>query len=281
MSQTSVPFLPFVKPEIDEETIQGVADVLRSGWITTGPQCQRFEAALSEYCGGRPVRVFNSGTATREIGLRIAGVGPGDEVITTPASWVATSNVILETGATPVFVDIDPATRNLDLDLVEKAITPRTKALIRVLFSGRPSEPRPASRPPRPLIDGAAACRRRRGRAFDCPFDTAVLGCSRLSQNHPQSGGFLTRKYSLFCAVRDYIFRKTIKNCQNQPLPSPVSPFGRRASPTDSGQDLATYRDATRNDDRARDAFTPRVLAALTAHAVSNPRVERLHEQET
>ncbi|MET5021091.1 DegT/DnrJ/EryC1/StrS family aminotransferase, partial [Burkholderia pseudomallei] len=78
-------------------------------------QCQRFEAALSEYCGGRPVRVFNSGPATLEIGLRIAGVGPGDEVIPTPASWVATSTVILETGATPVFVDIDPVTRNLDL----------------------------------------------------------------------------------------------------------------------------------------------------------------------
>ncbi|AOJ09808.1 DegT/DnrJ/EryC1/StrS family aminotransferase [Burkholderia mayonis] len=138
MSQTSVPFLPFVKPEIDEETIQGVADVLRSGWITTGPQCQRFEAALSEFCGGRPVRVFNSGTATLEIGLRIAGVGCGDEVITTPASWVATSNVILETGATPVFVDIDPETRNLDLDLVEKAITPRTKAIIPVYLAGLP-----------------------------------------------------------------------------------------------------------------------------------------------
>ncbi|ACR28559.1 DegT/DnrJ/EryC1/StrS family aminotransferase [Burkholderia glumae] len=138
MSQTSVPFLPFVKPEIDEETIQGVVDVLRSGWITTGPQNQRFEAALSEYCGGRPVRTFNSGTATLEIGLRIAGVGPGDEVITTPASWVATSNVIIETGATPVFVDIDPATRNLDLDALERAITPRTKALIPVYLGGLP-----------------------------------------------------------------------------------------------------------------------------------------------
>ncbi|WP_323118781.1 DegT/DnrJ/EryC1/StrS family aminotransferase [Burkholderia alba] len=138
MSQTSVPFLPFVKPEIDEDTIQGVADVLRSGWITTGPQCRQFEAALSEYFGGRPVRVFNSGTATLEIGLRIAGVGPGDEVITTPASWVATSNVIIETGATPVFVDIDPATRNIDLDLLERAITPRTKALIPVYLAGLP-----------------------------------------------------------------------------------------------------------------------------------------------
>ena len=134
----SLPFLPFVKPEIDEETIQGVADVLRSGWITTGPQNQKFEAALSEFCGGRPVRTFNSGTATLEIGLRIADVGEGDEVITTPASWVSTSNVIYEVGATPVFADIDPVTRNIDLDKLEKAITPRTKALIPVYLPGLP-----------------------------------------------------------------------------------------------------------------------------------------------
>ncbi|WP_395066311.1 DegT/DnrJ/EryC1/StrS family aminotransferase [Paraburkholderia silvatlantica] len=136
--QSTLPFLPFVRPEIDEETIQGVAEVLRSGWITTGPQNQAFEAALSEYCGGRPVRTFNSGTATLEIGLRLAGVGPGDEVITTPASWVATSNVVYEVGATPVFADIDPVTRNIDLDKLEAAITPKTKAIIPVFLSGLP-----------------------------------------------------------------------------------------------------------------------------------------------
>jgi dTDP-4-amino-4,6-dideoxygalactose transaminase len=134
----SEPFIPFVKPEIDEETIAGVADVLRSGWLTTGPQNQKFEAALSEFVGGRPVRTFNSGTATLEIGLRIAGIGPGDEVITTPLSWVATSNVVYEVGATPVFADIDPRTRNIDLDRVEASITARTKALIPVFLSGLP-----------------------------------------------------------------------------------------------------------------------------------------------
>lgn len=138
MTQEPLPFLPFVRPEIDEATIEGVVEVLRSGWITTGPQNQAFEKALSEYCGGRPVRTFNSGTATLEIGLRIAGVGPGDEVITSPASWVATANVILEVGAIPVFVDIDPLTRNLDLNLLEQAITPRTKAIIPVYLAGLP-----------------------------------------------------------------------------------------------------------------------------------------------
>jgi dTDP-4-amino-4,6-dideoxygalactose transaminase len=131
-------FLPFSRPTIDEATIGAVADVLRSGWITSGPKVQAFEAQLSEYFGGRPVRTFNSGTCTMEIALRVAGIGPGDEVITTPISWVATSNVIIEVGATPVFADIDPITRNIDLDKLEAAITPRTKAVIPVYLAGLP-----------------------------------------------------------------------------------------------------------------------------------------------
>jgi len=131
-------YLPFTRPSIDEETIRGVAEVLRSGWITSGPQVKAFEAQLSQYVGGRPVRAFNSGTCTMEIGLRIAGVGPGHEVITTPLSWVATSNVIVQVGARPVFVDIDPATRNIDLKRMEAAITPRTRALLPVDLAGLP-----------------------------------------------------------------------------------------------------------------------------------------------
>lgn len=132
------PYLPLTRPTIDEETIAGVAEVLRSGWLTTGPKARELEAKLSAYCGGRPVRVFNSGTCTMGIALRIAGVGAGDEVITTPLSWVATSNVILEVGATPRFVDIDPVTRNIDLEKVEAAITPHTKAIIPVDLAGLP-----------------------------------------------------------------------------------------------------------------------------------------------
>ena len=131
-------FLPFSRPTIDEATIAAVGEVLRSGWITTGPKVQEFEKKLSEYFGGRPVRTFNSGTCTMEIALRIAGIGAGDEVITSPISWVATANVILEVGATPVFADIDPVTRNIDLDKLEAAITPRTKAIIPVYLAGKP-----------------------------------------------------------------------------------------------------------------------------------------------
>ncbi|MSU50875.1 MAG: DegT/DnrJ/EryC1/StrS aminotransferase family protein [Opitutus sp.] len=134
----SAPFLPLTRPTIDDATIAGVADVLRSGWITSGPKVKELEAKLSEACGGRPVRVFNSGTCTMEIALRIAGIGVGHEVITTPLSWVATSNVILEVGARPVFVDIDPVTRNIDLDRIEAAITPATRAILPVDLAGLP-----------------------------------------------------------------------------------------------------------------------------------------------
>jgi dTDP-4-amino-4,6-dideoxygalactose transaminase len=145
MSQASsppiLPFLPFTKPTLDEATIGAVGDVLRSGWLTSnGPKVQAFEAQLSEYFGGRPVRTYNSGTCTMEIALRIAGIGPGDEVITTPNSWVATANVIIEVGATPVFADIDPRTHNIDLNQVEAAITPRTKAIIPVHMCGLPCD---------------------------------------------------------------------------------------------------------------------------------------------
>jgi dTDP-4-amino-4,6-dideoxygalactose transaminase len=133
-----LPFLPFTQPTLDEETISAVTEVLRSGWITSGPMVKEFESQLSTLFGGRPVRVFNSGTASLEIGLRLAGIGPGDEVITTPLSWVATSNVILTVGARPVFVEIDPATRNIDLAAVEAAITPATRAIMPVDLAGKP-----------------------------------------------------------------------------------------------------------------------------------------------
>jgi dTDP-4-amino-4,6-dideoxygalactose transaminase len=133
-----LPFLPMTRPMIDDATIAGVVEVLRSGWITSGPQVKAFEAKLSEYLGGRPVRAFNSGTCTMEIALRIAGIGPGHEVITTPLTWVATSNVILTVGARPVFVDIDPVTRNLDLGRIEAALTPATRAILPVDLAGLP-----------------------------------------------------------------------------------------------------------------------------------------------
>ena len=138
-NSSSIPeFIPFTRPSFNQETIEAVSEVLRSGWVTSGPKLAEFEAALSDYFGGRPVRCFANGTATMKIALQVAGIGAGDEVITTPISWVATSNVILGVGAKPVFVDIDPVTRNIDLDKVALAITPKTRAIMPVYLAGLP-----------------------------------------------------------------------------------------------------------------------------------------------
>lgn len=129
-------FIPFAQPCIDEETIRGVAEVLRGGWIASGPQVLKFEAALSKYLDGRSVRVLTSATQGLEIALRVAAVGRGAQVITPAMSFAATANVIARVGAKPVFVDVDLHTRNIDLDQVEKAITPATRVLLPVHFAG-------------------------------------------------------------------------------------------------------------------------------------------------
>ena len=131
-------FLPFTRPTVDEETIQGVVEVLRSGWVASGPQVKAFEAALSSYLGGRPVRTQTSATEGMEMALLACGIGHGDEVITSAMSFAATANVIVRTGAHPVFVDVGLDSRNLDLSQVEAAITPRTRAILPVHFAGLP-----------------------------------------------------------------------------------------------------------------------------------------------
>lgn len=130
--------LPFTRPSIDEETIRAVAEVLRSGWLASGPKVAQLEAELSRYCGGRPVRSQTSATAGLEMALLACGIGPGDEVITPALSFVATANVIMRVGARPVFVDVGLDSRNLDLDQVQAAITPRTRAIMPVHFAGLP-----------------------------------------------------------------------------------------------------------------------------------------------
>src|SRR5512143_3628359 len=130
------PYLKFAGPVLDEATIAGVADVLRSGHIASGPWVQRFEAALSEFCGGRPVRALTSATAAVEVALQLCGIGPGDEVITCAQSFFTVLNMIVKVGATPVFVDCDLVTRNLDLAQVEAAITPRTQAILPTHWPG-------------------------------------------------------------------------------------------------------------------------------------------------
>lgn len=135
---TSLPYLPFARPTVDEDTIAGVTEVLRSGWITTGPQVKNFEAALSDYLDGRPVRVLNSATAALEVALQLCGIGSGAEVITPSQTFFAGPNMIAKVGATPVFVDVELISRNLDFDAVERAITPHTRAIMPTHFAGLP-----------------------------------------------------------------------------------------------------------------------------------------------
>ncbi len=131
-------FLPFTQPCIDEDTIRGVTEVLRGGWLASGPYVLKFEAALSDYLHGRSVRVMTSATAALEIALRVAGIGAGSQVILPAMSFAATANVIVRTGARPVFVDVDTQTRNIDFDAVERAVTPATRAIVPVHFAGLP-----------------------------------------------------------------------------------------------------------------------------------------------
>ena len=124
------PYLPFARPTIDEAMIAAVGDTLRSRWIASGPQVAAFEKSLSQYLGGRPVRTLTSATAAMQVALELLGAGPGDEVITPAQSFFATANVIERTGATTVFVDVDLATRNLDMDAAHAAVTSRTRVLL-------------------------------------------------------------------------------------------------------------------------------------------------------
>ena len=141
MNDTAKPahaWLPFTRPSIDEETVSAVAEVLRSGWLASGPKVAQLEAELSRYCGGRPVRTQTSATAGLEMALLACGIGPGDEVITPALSFVATANVIMRVGARPVFVDVGLDSRNIDLAQAEAAITAHTRAIMPVHFAGLP-----------------------------------------------------------------------------------------------------------------------------------------------
>ncbi len=126
----NTPYLPFARPTIDEAMIAAVGETLRSRWIASGPQVAAFEKSLSQYLGGRPVRSVTSATAAMQLALEMLGIGPGDEVITPAQSFFCTGNVIERCGATTVFVDVELASRNLDMDQAHAAVTPRTRVLL-------------------------------------------------------------------------------------------------------------------------------------------------------
>lgn len=137
-SNDDPPTVLFSPPAIGDAEAQRVAAVLASGWITTGPETAEFERRFGEYVGAEASLAVNSCTSALALALRVTGVGVGDEVITTTNTFVSTVNVIEHTGAKPVLVDVEPDTLNLDPDLVEAALTEKTKAVIAVHYAGHP-----------------------------------------------------------------------------------------------------------------------------------------------
>jgi len=132
--------IPFVKVALDDDDVAAVEAVLRSGWLTTAGQVKALEEELAAYTGARFVNAVNSATAAMHLALAAWDVGPGDEVITTPYTFTATANVVIHTGATPVLVDVRERDANIDPELVERAITPRTKVILPVHIAGEPCD---------------------------------------------------------------------------------------------------------------------------------------------
>ncbi|WP_340025124.1 UDP-4-amino-4,6-dideoxy-N-acetyl-beta-L-altrosamine transaminase [Paenibacillus sp. FSL K6-1096] len=133
-------YLPYGKQVIDEEDIASVVKVLQSDFLTSGPAIEQFEAEIAAFTGAKYAVAFSSGTAALHGACYAAGIGAGDEVITTPMTFAATANCVLYQGGVPVFADIDPQTYNLDPARVRERITERTKAIIPVHFTGQPAD---------------------------------------------------------------------------------------------------------------------------------------------
>jgi len=133
-------FIPFSPPNIGEEEIDEVLDTLRSNWITTGPKTKQFEADFAAYLNAPEALALNSCTAALHTALTALGIGPGDEVISTPMTFCSTSNVIEHVGARPVLVDVEADTLNIDPAKIAAAITPKTRAIMPVHYAGHPVE---------------------------------------------------------------------------------------------------------------------------------------------
>lgn len=133
-------FIPYGRQSIDEEDIQAVVDVLRSDYLTTGPKVTEFEQAVAAYVGAKYAVAMSNGTAALHMACLAAGIGTGDEVITTPITFAASANCALYCGAKPVFADIKPDTYNIDPEDIERKITDKTKAIIAVHYTGQPCE---------------------------------------------------------------------------------------------------------------------------------------------
>src|ERR687897_16158 len=149
-------FLSFQPPAVGDEEIEAVAETLRSGWLTTGPRAAELERRIAETVGAKHAVAVSSGTAAIHLALVALGIGPDDEVITSPITWPATANVVVHAGARPVFVDVRDSDLNFDPAEVAKAVTPRTKAILPVDLAGQPADLDPLLEFGVPVVEDAA-----------------------------------------------------------------------------------------------------------------------------
>jgi len=132
--------IPFSPPRIDQKTIDAVVEVLKSGWITTGPKTREFEKRIADYCGAPRVLCLNSWTNAAELVLRWFGVGPGDEVIIPAYTYAATANIVIHVGATPVMIDVEENGYTIDIASIKRKISSRTKVIMPVDIGGLPCD---------------------------------------------------------------------------------------------------------------------------------------------
>jgi dTDP-4-amino-4,6-dideoxygalactose transaminase len=156
LSSKRTSFLGFQPPAVGDEEIAAVADAIRSGWLTTGPRAEELERRFAQYTGARHALAVASGTAAMHLALVALGIGPGDEVITTPLTWPATANVIVHTGATPVFADVRDSDLTIDPERVAELVTPRTRAIMPVHLYGQPADLDPLWALGLPVVEDAA-----------------------------------------------------------------------------------------------------------------------------
>src|SRR3954469_8637114 len=186
--------LGFQPPAIGEEEIAAVAETLRSGWLTTGPRAAELERRMAEYLEAEHVLALASGTAALHLALVALGIGPGDEVITSPITWPATANVIVHTGATPVFVDVLEDDLNIDPALVAAAVTERTKAVLPVDLAGQPADLDPLLALGIPVVEDAAhaAESKYRGRKIGSIADITCFSLYATKNIAAGEGGAIT-----------------------------------------------------------------------------------------
>jgi dTDP-4-amino-4,6-dideoxygalactose transaminase len=187
-------FLSFQPPAIGEEEIAAVAETLRSGWLTTGPRTAELERRFAELAEAEHALALSSGTAALHLSLLALGVGPGDEVITSPITWPATANVIVHAGARPVFVDVRDSDLNIDPERVREAVTTRTKAILPVDLAGQPSDLDPLLELGLPVVEDAAhaAESRYRGRKVGSIADATCFSLYATKNVAAGEGGIVT-----------------------------------------------------------------------------------------